>query len=132
MTKLRDTLYCHSLNCGRGSMVELELPKLTTRVRFPSPAPQDSLTALIPFGIRAVFISAPSDGNRTRQGAELRNTDWFGLCEYRFRRVSQLCFLLTNKNRVVRSHGSLFMIKDAGLGSPASILVFDSVKLLCK
>ena len=25
--------------CGRGSMVELELPKLTTRVRFPSPAP---------------------------------------------------------------------------------------------
>ena len=39
MTKLRDTLYCHSLDCGRGSMVELELPKLTTRVRFPSPAP---------------------------------------------------------------------------------------------
>ena len=39
MTKLRDTLYCHPLNCGRGSMVELELPKLTTRVRFPSPAP---------------------------------------------------------------------------------------------
>ncbi len=28
-----------TLNCGRGSMVELELPKLTTRVRFPSPAP---------------------------------------------------------------------------------------------
>ena len=26
--------------CGRGSMVELELPKLTTRVRFPSPAPR--------------------------------------------------------------------------------------------
>lgn len=24
---------------GRGSMVELELPKLATRVRFPSPAP---------------------------------------------------------------------------------------------
>lgn len=39
MTKLRNALYCHSLNCGRGSMVELELPKLTTRVRFPSPAP---------------------------------------------------------------------------------------------
>ena len=39
MTKLRNTLYCHSLNCGHGSMVELELPKLTTRVRFPSPAP---------------------------------------------------------------------------------------------
>lgn len=29
MTKLRDTLYCHSLDCGRGSMVELELPKLS-------------------------------------------------------------------------------------------------------
>lgn len=27
--------------CGRGSMVELELPKLTTRVRFPSPAPRN-------------------------------------------------------------------------------------------
>ena len=34
-----DALYCLSLNRGRGSMVELELPKLTTRVRFPSPAP---------------------------------------------------------------------------------------------
>lgn len=40
MTKLRDTIYCHPLDCGRGSMVELELPKLTTRVRFPSPAPK--------------------------------------------------------------------------------------------
>ena len=34
-----DALYSLSLNRGRGSMVELELPKLTTRVRFPSPAP---------------------------------------------------------------------------------------------
>ena len=34
-----NALYYHSLICGRGSMVELELPKLTTRVRFPSPAP---------------------------------------------------------------------------------------------
>ena len=31
--------------CGRGSMVELELPKLTTRVRFPSPAPWNPLNA---------------------------------------------------------------------------------------
>ena len=35
-----DALYCLSLNRGRGSMVELELPKLVTRVRFPSPAPE--------------------------------------------------------------------------------------------
>ena len=26
-------------HCGRDSMVEFQLPKLTTRVRFPSPAP---------------------------------------------------------------------------------------------
>lgn len=26
--------------CGRSSMVEQELPKLLTRVRFPSPAPK--------------------------------------------------------------------------------------------
>lgn len=113
-------------------MVEPQPSKLMTRVRFPSPAPQDSLTALIPFGIRAVFVSVPGDGNRTRQGAELRNTDWFGLCEYRFRCVSQLRFLLTNKNRVARLHGSVFMIEDAGLESAASILLFDSVKLLYK
>ena len=27
MTKLAPIRYCHSLNCGRGSMVELELPQ---------------------------------------------------------------------------------------------------------
>ena len=49
MTKLRDTLYCHSQNCGRGSMVELELPKLTTRVRFPSPAPWNRSQGHVPW-----------------------------------------------------------------------------------
>src|SRR5690606_42034833 len=29
----------HGLKCGSSSMVEQKLPKLTTRVRFPSPAP---------------------------------------------------------------------------------------------
>ena len=61
-----------TISCGRSSMVEPQPSKLMTRVRFPSPAPQDSLTALIPFGIRAVFVNVPGDGNRTRQGAKLR------------------------------------------------------------
>lgn len=52
MTKLRDTIYCHSLDCGRGSMVELELPKLTTRVRFPSPAPKKKLRPVFNLGLR--------------------------------------------------------------------------------
>ena len=29
-------------HCGRDSMVELQLPKLSTRVRFPSPAPSNA------------------------------------------------------------------------------------------
>ena len=62
MTKLRDTIYCHSLDCGRGSMVELELPKLTTRVRFPSPAPK-KIKAGLQFRIaphRWQFIRRPA------------------------------------------------------------------------
>lgn len=62
MTKLRDTIYCHSLDCGRGSMVELELPKLTTRVRFPSPAPK-KIKADLQFRIaphRWQFIRRPA------------------------------------------------------------------------
>ena len=55
MTKLRDTLYCHSLDCGRGSMVELELPKLVTRVRFPSPAPKKR-TAMVSRHCRFSFV----------------------------------------------------------------------------
>ncbi len=35
--------------CGRGSMVELELPKLTTRVRFPSPAPWNPKPGHVPW-----------------------------------------------------------------------------------
>lgn len=81
MTKPHDTLYCLSLNCGRGSMVELELPKLVTRVRFPSPAPQDSLTALIPFGIRAVFVNVPGTPHPHLSCGEIRTVfGFYGPC----------------------------------------------------
>lgn len=56
MTKRLDALYYLSLNCGRDSMVEFQLPKLTTRVRFPSPAPElaghhrESMVPVLLFG----------------------------------------------------------------------------------
>ena len=33
-------LSCLNAHCRRSSMAELQLPKLTARVRFPSPAPE--------------------------------------------------------------------------------------------
>ena len=55
MTKPHDTLYCLSLNCGRGSMVELELPKLLHyRVQFFS----KSLSDLATFNRRLSFYQA--------------------------------------------------------------------------
>lgn len=44
-------------HCGRDSMVEFQLPKLTTRVRFPSPAPYDKTERRLEDGVLA-FSSA--------------------------------------------------------------------------
>ncbi len=49
--------------CGRGSMVELELPKLTTRVRFPSPAPWNPKPGTCSL---AFFIYKKRNGARVR------------------------------------------------------------------
>ena len=49
--------------CGRGSMVELELPKLTTRVRFPSPAPWNLKPGTCSL---AFFIYKKRNGARVR------------------------------------------------------------------
>jgi hypothetical protein len=41
-----------SLICGCSSMVEQKLPKLTTRVRFPSPAPPQSPRSACPTSVK--------------------------------------------------------------------------------
>ena len=74
MTKLRDTLYCHSLDCGRGSMVELELPKLVTRVRFPSPAPKKR-TAMVNRHCRFSFVGLKLKRRNRTDEVEFRRSD---------------------------------------------------------
>lgn len=51
-------VYLNMLNCGRGSMVELELPKLATRVRFPSPAPKANTSACASYSASAFALLA--------------------------------------------------------------------------
>ena len=60
--------------CGRDSMVEFQLPKLTTRVRFPSPAPSSPrslkpLTYLFQGGFRLLELLANSLGGRAAVGS---------------------------------------------------------------
>ncbi len=45
-------------HCGRDSMVEFQLPKLTTRVRFPSPAPLKLTERRPRDGVRIIRESA--------------------------------------------------------------------------
>ncbi len=64
------------LNCGRDSMVEFQLPKLTTRVRFPSPAPADlterlginRLGVLFVGGVRLILPEAGRNSTKQHEG----------------------------------------------------------------
>ena len=56
-----------SNTCGCSSMVELQPSKLTTRVRFPSPAPCNHGLPL-----RGPFFFGDIPGNRTREGGSAR------------------------------------------------------------
>ena len=44
--EVRAMIGCRAAQCGRGSMAECDLPKVETRVRFPSPAPPEESAGL--------------------------------------------------------------------------------------
>ncbi len=62
-----DHLRYNSSPCGRGSMVELELPKLTTRVRFPSPAPLSSACSPTPGSSHSLGVGPSAPPSRKRR-----------------------------------------------------------------
>ena len=70
--------------CGCSSMVEQKLPKLTTRVRFPSPAPSETMRGMVSDGAHEHSEGRPSHaghgfGWSAQRGATLPCGAWLWL-----------------------------------------------------